>query len=95
MAQFVLVANGVSNVDFERALAIANNPASKVTFTPQPVQAPPATPGVSSPGLTSVPTQPQPGAAHVLNGVRFEWDSTSYVLGAQIVNALAGHDEAH
>ena len=85
MAQFVLVVNGVSNVAFEKALAIANNPESKIVFTPQPAQSS----GVSSAGLVSLPAQPAPGASYALMGVRFEWSTSE--LAIQLVNALAGH----
>ena len=87
MAQFILVANGVSNADFEKAFEVKLKAGGKINFLPQPVQQGQGS-GVASTGLNSVKP---PNAPEVLNGVRFEWDQTGEEFGAEIVRALAGH----
>ena len=79
MAQFVLVANDVSNSDLEKALVIQTQAAPKVVFVPQQVDAF----GVRSPGMASI------GNTQLLNGVRFQWADDGAEFGAQIMKALA------
>jgi hypothetical protein len=90
MAQFVLVANGISSEDFEKAMAIKIRAGGKVSFVPQVVQ---GQHGVTTHGMSSAKVAPQnPNSQEeVLNVVRFEWDQSGEEFGAEIVRALAGH----
>jgi len=84
MAQFVLVANGASNVDFEKAMEVKIKSAGKVKFVPQAV-------GQGATGGHNVVTGSMNSANEILSSVRFEWDQSGHQFGAEIVNALAGH----
>ncbi len=85
MAQFVLVASGVSTVDFEKAMEVKIKSHEKVRFVPQGVPGNQGNP--SSPSMSSA----KAGNAEVLNNIRFEWDHEGHTFGAEIVSVLAGH----
>jgi hypothetical protein len=96
MAQFVLVANGITNVQFEKAMEIKIRSGNKVAFVPQGAQQGQGqSHGVGSGAMTSTKQQ---NAEDLLTGVRFEWPELGAEFGADIVRALAGHhhpEEAH
>ena len=86
MAQFVLVASGVTHADFEKAMEIKIRAQQKVLFIPQNSD----NQGVQSQGMYSA--KPNPGAKEeLLNFVRFEWNQAGAEFGAEIVKVLAGH----
>ena len=86
MAQFVLVASGVTDADFEKAMEIKIRAQQKVLFVPQNSD----NQGVQSQGMYSA--KPNPGAKQeLLNFVRFEWNQAGAEFGAEIVKVLAGH----
>lgn len=87
MAQFVLVASGISSEHFEKAMEIKIRSREKVSFVPQAGQQH----GVVTHGMLSVKT----GNVELLNTVRFEWDQSGEEFGAEIVHALAGHQYQH
>jgi hypothetical protein len=88
MAQFVFVANGISNEHFETAMEVKIKSGSAVRFVPQGSQGHGA--GVNSPGMSSVKSQNGSGPDQLQN-VRFEWDLNGAGFGAEIVRVLAGH----
>ncbi len=92
MAQFVIVASGVSNVQFEKAMEIKIKAGNKVNFVPQGAQQGQTLGGGvgSSPMASTKPTQT---AQDQLNNVRFEWQESGAEFGAEIVRALAQPDQ--
>jgi hypothetical protein len=91
MAQFVLVASGISTVDFEKAMEVKIRSDGKISFLPQAVQSQHA---VTTQGMSSVKTAQQ-NSPEILNAVRFEWDQTGEEFGAELVRVLAGHRHHH
>jgi hypothetical protein len=88
MSQFVLVAGGISNENFEKAMEVKIRSSGKITFVPQHGNQH----GVTTTGMTSTKVNPQqPTGADVINMVRFEWNHDGEEFGAEIVRALAGH----
>ena len=88
MAQFVLVASGITNENFEKAMEVKIRSAGAITFVPQQSNQH----GVNAAGMSSVKVNPQqPTSADVLNMVRFEWNHDGEEFGAEIVRVLAGH----
>ena len=86
MAQFVLVASGVTDADFEKAMEIKIRAGQKVLFVPQNSD----NQGVQSQGMYSA--RPNPGAKQeLLNFVRFEWNQDGAEFGSEIVKLLAGY----
>jgi hypothetical protein len=78
MTQFILVANGITNENFEKAMEVKIRAAAKITFVPQ---------GASQHGATTQSmssAKPASNApAEVLNSVRFEWTHDGEELGAE------------
>jgi hypothetical protein len=96
MPQFVLVANGVTSAQFEKALEVKIRSGSAVSFIPQAMlQQIPTSQGVSSLGMATGqirPIQSKP-PEEVLNGVRFEWGENASEFGSEIVKMLAQKHE--
>jgi hypothetical protein len=90
MSQFVLVANGISSEDFEKAMEVKIRSGGKISFLPQQVQ---GQHGVTTQSMSSV--KASPAALEVLNSVRFEWAHDGEEFGAEIVRVLAGHRHQH
>ena len=90
MAQFVLVANEVTDVDFEKAMEVKIRSGDKVKFVPQGLVA-----GHPSNANQLVGSQPMNSAGNILNNVRFEWNHAGHEFGAEIVLSLAGHHKHH
>ena len=89
MSQFILVANGISNENFEKAMEEKIRSGGKVTFVPQHGNQH----GVTTGGMSSTKQNPQtPNGPDVLNMVRFEWTHDGEEFGAEIARTLAGHD---
>ena len=88
MSQFVLVASGISNENFEKAMEEKIRSGGKVMFVPQHT----TQQGVTSVGMSSVKQTPNSlSSPDVLNMVRFEWNHDGEEFGAEIVWVLAGH----
>jgi len=87
MAQFVLVANGITNVQFEKAMEIKIQSGSKVSLVPQPTN----NNGVQTQSMNS--SKLKPDAEELLSIVRFEWNEHGAEFGAKIVHALAHHHQ--
>jgi len=85
MAHFVLVANGISSENFEKAMEVKILAAGRISFIPQPAQQH----GVNTQSMSSA--RANPNAPEILNSVRFEWDHEGEELGAELARALAGH----
>ena len=82
MAQFALIASGVSTEHFEKAMEVKIRSGGKVSFVPQVAQQN----GAITHGMSSIKN----GNADVLNTIRFEWTQDGEEFGAEIVRALAG-----
>ena len=87
MAQFILVANGVTNENFEKAMEVKIRSGAKITFVPQHSQQH----GVTSSGMSSTKGGSQQATADLLNTIRFEWNRDGEEFGAELVRVLAGH----
>ena len=86
MAQFVLVASGVTDADFEKAMEIKILAREKVIFVPQNSNSH----GVQNQGMYSAKASAS-AKEELLNLVRFEWNQAGAEFGAEIVKVLAGH----
>ncbi len=90
MSHFILVSNGVTSAQFEKALEVQIKSKGAVTFTPQPMaQNSPINNGVSSNGMVSQKINTGKGVEDIQNGVRFEWDEGGAHFGSEIVRLLA------
>jgi hypothetical protein len=89
MAQFVLVASGISSENFEKAMEVKIRSGGKVSFVPQTVNQN----GAHTMGMSSA--KPNANGSEVLNIVRFEWGHDGEEFGAELVRALAGHHHQH
>lgn len=85
MAQFVLVASGISSENFEKAMEVKIHSDGKISFIPQQM----ANHGVGTQGMNS--SRANQNAPELLNVVRFEWDHSGEEFGAELVRVLAGH----
>ena len=83
MAHFILIANQITQKDFEKTLEIANKSGAKVEFVPQGGNRV----GVNSSAMHSVELKDkeEPG----LSSVRFEWAEDGANFGAKIVTLFA------
>ena len=84
MAQFILVATGVSGSQFQKAMEVVNKSKGKLSLVPQQT----ANHGITSPGMSS--TRPNnPGTEETYQNIRFEWQHDAADLGAEVIQALA------
>jgi hypothetical protein len=83
MAQFVLVASGVTASQFEKAIEIKIESAGKVSLIPQAVNQH----GAQTQSMNT--TRENANAEEILHVVRLEWTEAGAEFGARIVKALA------
>ena len=82
MAQFVLVANGVSGAQLQRAMEVVNKSGNKLNFVPQQT----TQHGITSGSMSSHREANKP---EEYSHARFEWQHDAADLGAEIIKALA------
>jgi len=92
MAQFVLVASGISSENFEKAIEAKIRSGGKISFIPQASQQH----SVNTQSMSTTKVNPQqPNSPDLLHSVRFEWAQDGEEFGAEIVRVLAGHRHQH
>jgi len=86
MAQFILVVDGISGAQLQKAMEVVNKSGDKLNLVPQ------ASSGnqVQTPSMSSH-KENKPNALEQYNHVRFEWNHEAAQLGAEIIQALAAN----